>query len=34
MEEILRYMISRPTPLHFEGGVLRLEDETPFFENV
>ena len=31
MEEILRYMISRPTPLHFEGGVLRLEDETPFF---
>ena len=34
MEEILRYMISRPTPLHFESGVLRLEDGTPFFDNV
>ncbi len=34
MEEILRYMISRPSPLHFESGVLRREDGTPFFENV
>ena len=34
MEEILKYMQSAPTPLHFEGGILRKEDETPFFENI
>ena len=34
MDEILRYMIAKPVPLHFEGGVLRTEDGEPFFENV
>ena len=34
MDEILRYMIARPIPLHFDGGVLRQEDGNPFFENV
>ncbi len=34
MEEILRYMIARPTPLHFKEGVLRNEDESPFFDNI
>ena len=34
MEEILRYMLSTPTPLHFKDGILRTEDETPFFENI
>lgn len=34
MEEILKYMQSAPTPLHFEGGILSKEDETPFFENI
>ena len=34
MDEILRYMIAQPLPLHFEDGVLRSEDGTPFFENI
>ena len=34
MEEILRYMIAKPVPLHFENDVLRGEDGEPFFENV
>ena len=34
MEEILKYMIAKPTPLHFKDGILRNEDETPFFENI
>ena len=34
MDEILRYMIAKPTPLHFEDGVLRQEDSEPFFENI
>ncbi len=34
MDEILKYMIARPVPLHFEDGVLRTEDGEPFFENV
>ena len=34
MDEILRYMIAKPTPLHFEDEVLRYEDDTPFFENI
>ena len=34
MEEILKYMQSSPTPLHFESGILRREDESPFFENI
>jgi len=34
MDEILKYMIARPLPLHFEEDVLRNEDGTPFFENI
>lgn len=34
MDEILKYMIAKPLPLHFEDGVLRHEDNTPFFENI
>ncbi|MBR4710885.1 MAG: DEAD/DEAH box helicase [Clostridia bacterium] len=34
MDEILKYMIARPVPLHFDGGVLRQEDGEPFFEHV
>ena len=34
MDEILRYMIARPTPLHFEDGVLRQEDGEAFFEHI
>ena len=34
MDEILKYMIAKPLPLHFEGGILRNEDGTPFFDNI
>lgn len=34
MDEILKYMIAKPVPLHFEDEVLRQEDGTPFFENI
>ena len=34
MDEILRYMIAKPVPLHFEDGVLRTADGAAFFENV
>ena len=34
MDEILKYMIARPVPLHFDHDVLRTEDGEPFFENV
>ena len=34
MDEILRYMIAKPTPLHFEDEILRREDGTPFFEHI
>lgn len=34
MDEILRYMIAKPLPLHFEDGILRNEDGTPFFDNI
>ena len=34
MDEILKYMIAKPLPLHFEGDVLRNEDETPFFDHI
>lgn len=34
MDEILKYMIAKPLPLHFEEGVLRNEDGTPFFDNI
>ena len=34
MDEILRYMIAKPTPLHFEDGVLRQESGEAFFEHI
>lgn len=34
MDEILKYMIAKPLPLHFEDGILRNEDGTPFFDNI
>lgn len=34
MDEILKYMIAKPLPLHFEDGILRNEDGTPFFANI
>ena len=34
MDEILKYMIAHPLPLHFEDGVLRQENGEPFFENI
>lgn len=34
IDEILKYMIAKPLPLHFEDGILRNEDGTPFFDNI
>ncbi len=34
MDEILKYMLTSPTPLKFEDDVLRREDGTAFFENI
>ena len=34
MDEILKYMISSPTPLHFEDGILLTESNNPFFEDI
>lgn len=34
MDEILKYMLTSPTPLKFEDGVLKTEDGQPFFENI
>lgn len=34
MDEILKYMIAKPLPLHFEDGILRNEDGTPFLDNI
>ena len=34
MDEILKYMMSRPTPLHFEDGVLKNEEGEPFFDHI
>lgn len=34
MDEILRYMIAKPLPLHFEDEVLRNEDGTAFFDHI
>ena len=34
MDEILKYMIAKPLPLHFEDDVLRNEDGTAFFEHI
>ena len=34
MDEILKYMLTTPTPLRFIDGVLCTEDGTPFFTNI
>ncbi len=34
MDEILRYMLTAPTPLKFEDGVLCSEDNVPFFDHI
>ena len=34
MDEILKYMIAKPLPLHFDDDVLRNEDGTAFFEHI
>ncbi len=34
MDEILKYMLTVPTPLKFVDGVLCTEDGTPFFQNI
>ena len=34
MDEILKYMLTTPTPLKFEDGVLKTEDGTPFFDHI
>ena len=34
MDEILKYMIAKPLPLHFEEDVLRNEDGTAFFDHI
>ena len=34
MDEILKYMIAKPLPLHFEDGILRNEDGTPFCDTI
>ena len=34
MDEILKYMLTAPTPLRFEDDVLRNEDGSAFFENI
>ena len=34
MDEILKYMLTVPTPLKFVDDVLCYEDGTPFFENI
>ena len=34
MDEILKYMLTVPTPLKFIDGVLCTEDGTPFFSNI
>ena len=34
MDEILKYMLTVPTPLKFRDGVLCREDGTPFFDHI
>ena len=34
MDEILKYMLTQPTPLHFEDGILKNEEGEPFFEHI
>ena len=34
MDEILKYMLTQPTPLHFEDGILKDGEGKPFFEHI
>ena len=34
MDEILKYMLTQPTPLHFEDGILKDGDGEPFFDHI
>ncbi len=34
MDEILKYMLTSPTPLHFEDGILKNEEGKPFFDHI
>ena len=35
MDEILRYITTEPTPLHFDAdGILRTEADEPFFDSI
>ena len=34
MDEILKYMLTQPTPLHFEDGVLKNSEGEPFFQHT
>ena len=34
MDEILKYMLTAPTPLKFEDGILCTEDGNPFFSHI
>ena len=34
MDEILKYMLTQPTPLHFEDGVLKNENGEAFFAHI
>ena len=34
MDEILKYMLTQPIPLHFEDGILKNEQDEPFFEHI
>lgn len=34
MDEILKYMLTQPTPLHFEEGILKNGEGEPFFDHI
>ena len=34
MDEILKYMLTQPIPLHFEDGILKNGQDEPFFEHI
>lgn len=34
MDEILKYMLTQPTPLHFEEGILKNAEGEPFFDHI
>ena len=34
MDEILKYMLTQPIPLHFEDGILKNGQNEPFFEHI